>query len=73
MSPARLIAELMRVATHRECTHSEVVDYNNVDFAALDELVEMTPPLVGRSVPRALTEDGARIVGELLATFEEQS
>jgi hypothetical protein len=78
MTPARLVAELMRVATHTDRVADEVdafgkrINYDNIDFGALDALVAMDPPLVLAVIPRAFTEDGARVVAELLATFEEQ-
>jgi hypothetical protein len=77
ISTTRILAELLRVATREErraaysdAPHCDVGD--NLDFDALDELIRGEHPLVGHSIPRRLTEDGARIVGELLATFEEQ-
>ena len=70
VSNTRLLAELLRVATREE---RRSVYGDNMDFDALDGLVAMSPPLVTPTVPRRVTAEGARVVSELLAVFEEQT
>lgn len=61
---ARCICQLFRV-------HSG--DTSTIDSKALQELMEHQPPLVrlGSLSRQRLTEDGLRVVGELIAAFEE--
>lgn len=60
---ARCICQLFRVC---------VGDISMIDGQALRELMEHQPPLVqlGSLSRQHLTEDGLRVVGELIAAFE---
>ena len=68
ISHARLMSELLRAYTD---AFRLGVPENSRDPEALRELREMDNPLMTKG--RGLTEEGARIVAELLATFEEQT
>jgi len=64
------IAELLRVHLRGCDAYSKFVDGD-----ALRALMSHDPPLVklGQMSTRKLTLEGVRIVGELVATFEEQA
>lgn len=61
---ARCICQLFRV---------HLGDVSTIDGQALRELMEHQPPLVqlGPLSNQRITEDGLRVVGELIAAFEE--
>ncbi len=69
-SPVHQIAELLRVHLRKSDVYSSFVDGD-----ALRTLTSHEPPLVelGPTSSRMLTEEGARVVGELIATWEEQT
>lgn len=66
---ARCICQLFRVHTG-DLAPDGLVD--NIDEVALRELMEHQPPLVEvvQLSRQLLTEDGLRVVGELVSAFE---
>jgi hypothetical protein len=70
VSHAQCIAELLRVHLRSRDVYSRLVDGD-----ALRVLTSHEPPLVelGPTSSRMLTEEGARVVGALIATWEEQT
>ena len=69
VSNLRLLAELTRITSRVERGATDDEDF---DLEARIELAFHDPYLVTGTPCRA-TEEGARIVAELLATFEEQT
>jgi hypothetical protein len=70
VSNLRLMSELLRVSTIGERGSSPL--HEDYDTEARLALAASERPLI-TPLPCRLTEEGARIVGELLATFEEQT